>query len=118
MRAADPEERTLVPQELKQAKKQLRATKEKIRAGNRKLRRLQREMNVLATSIARTEDWLSHARERMRDLRRETAQLEQEAFHEDELQRAQPRGLHGGAPSCCPCSPPPRPPKRRHASGS
>jgi len=100
VRAADPEERTPIPQELKQAKKQLRATKEKIRAGNRKLRRLQREMNALATSIARTEDRLSHARERMRKLRRETAQLEQEALRlEDELdQRNREAYMLGSAP--------------------
>ena len=55
-------------------------------------------MNVLATSIARTEDRLSHARERMRDLRRETAQLEQEALHEDELDERNREAYMGERP--------------------
>jgi murein DD-endopeptidase MepM/ murein hydrolase activator NlpD len=83
VRAAGPEE---VPKELKEAKKELRATKDKIRAGRHKLRRLQREMNDLATSIARTEDRLDHAHERILKLQRKVAELETEAAAlQDEL---------------------------------
>jgi murein DD-endopeptidase MepM/ murein hydrolase activator NlpD len=97
VRAAGPEE---VPKELRQAKKELRATKEKVRAGNQEIRTLQRQMNRLATSIARTQDRLHHAHERIRKLQRKITELETEAAAlQDELdERNREAYMMGTAP--------------------
>lgn len=86
--------------ELKEAKHELHQTRDRIRAGNQKLRRLQREMNALATSIARTEDRLNHARERIVELQQETRTLELEAARlEEELdERNREAYMMGSAP--------------------
>jgi murein DD-endopeptidase MepM/ murein hydrolase activator NlpD len=88
------------PEALKEAKKELHATKDRIREGRDKLRRLQREMNALATSIARTEDRLNHAHERILDLQRKVKKLEIEAaVLQDELdERNREAYMMGSAP--------------------
>ena len=89
-----------VPDELKEAKKELRATRERIRAGNERLRTLQKQMNRLATRIARTEDRLNQAHNRILTLKRKITELETEAaaLQDDLDERNREAYMMGSAP--------------------